>query len=358
MYPKTCLLSIYLFACPLFSTPQVETVVGDGTAATIDGPTETARVDNPFGVVRGPDGALWFCEYGGHTVRRITEDGVVETIVGNGTAGYSGDGGPAIQAQLNQPHEIRFGPMNRLYIADKNNHAIRRVDLEKDEIVTIAGNGQAGFSGDGGKPELSIFNKPHSIQFSQNGDLYIADIGNHRLRVIRAKTNRIETIAGNGSRDDTPDGGPFANAPLNGPRTLDFDKNGDLWLALREGNQIYRLNMDRGTIHHIAGTGEKGFTGNGGDPKLAKLAGPKGIAVAPNGDIYFADTESHTIRMIDVSDNKLRVVVGNGENADGPDGPALSCSLARPHGIFIDAEGMLYIGDSENHRIRRMSLND
>jgi sugar lactone lactonase YvrE len=125
-----------------------------------------------------------------------------------------------------------------------------------------------------------------------------------------------------------------------------------MWLALREGNAVYKLNMKAGTIHHIAGTGEKGFTGNGGAAKDATLSGPKGISIAPDGNVYLADTESHSIRMIDLRKGTVELVAGTGERGDGPEGDPLQCKLARPHGVFVDRDGALYIGDSETHRLR------
>lgn len=331
---------------------EMFTVLGNGNAGSVDGPAEAVLLNNPFGVVRGPDGALWFCEYDGHKVRRLDRAGDVTTIVGSGAAGYAGDGGPAIDAELNRPHEIRFDTVGDLYIADMRNHAIRRVDLESGIITTIAGTGEAGFSGDGGPAVNANLNQPHSIQFGPDGRLYICDIGNHRIRVVDPSTGIIETLAGDGRREPTPDGVPFAGVSLNGPRTLDFDKHGNIWLALREGNQVFKLDLSSGRIHHVAGTGRKGFDGNGGPAKLATLSGPKGIAVASNGDVYLVDTESHSIRMIDHSTRRLELIAGTGSKHDGPDGDPLKGGLARPHGIFVDADGTVYIGDSENHRIR------
>jgi streptogramin lyase len=140
--------------------------------------------------------------------------------------------------------------------------------------------------------------------------------------------------------------------PLSGPRAIDFDAKGNLWLALREGNAIYKFDMVAGTIHHIAGTGQKGFTGNGGAAKTATLSGPKGISISPDGNVYFADTESHSIRMIDVKTGILHLVAGTGEKGNGPDGDPLKCKLARPHGVWVDKNDQVFIGDSENHCVR------
>jgi sugar lactone lactonase YvrE len=166
------------------------------------------------------------------------------------------------------------------------------------------------------------------------------------------KTGRITTFAGTGDKKPTPDGAPVAGTPLNGPRAMDFDRRGDLWLALREGNAVYRFDMKAGTIHHIAGTGAKGFTGNGGPAKQATLSGPKGLAIGPNGNVYLADTESHSIRMIDVRKMTLELIAGTGERGDGPETDPLQCRMARPHGVFVDRDGAIFIGDSETHRVR------
>ena len=342
-------ITILLFSC---KEPSIKTIAGTGVSNTKDGSALEAELSNPFGVIRGPDNALWFCEYDGHTVRKIDSDGQITTIVGNGQAGYSGDGGPAIKASLYRPHEIRFDKKGDLYIADMSNHVIRKVDLKSGQITTIAGTGEAGFSGDHGQAVNAQLKQPHSIQFGPNGYMYIADVGNNRVRVVDMNTGQIRTLAGNGEAGPTPDGSKYKDIPLNGPRSLDFDKNGDLWLVLKIANQIYRLDLESETIHHIAGTGEKGFTGNGGDARLATLSGPKGICIAPNGNVYIADTESHSIRMIYIKTGVIDVVVGNGERFDGQDRDPLKCGLARPHGVYVEQDGSVIIGDSENHKIR------
>lgn len=319
---------------------------GDG------GPALSAQVDNPFGVVRGPDGAIWFCEYSGHRIRRVAADGTISTVAGTGQKGYSGDGGPALQATFNLPHEIRFDSAGDFYVADMANHAIRKVNRKTGLISTLAGTGQPGYSGDGGPAEKAQLKQPHSIQFDPTGDLYICDIGNHAIRRVDRRTGRIETFAGTGKPGTTPDGAPIAGTPLKGPRSLDVDAQGNLWLATREGNQVFKLDLRARKIFHIAGTGAKGFTGNGGPAKEATLSGPKGIAVDRSGNIWLADCESHSIRMVDARSGRLELIVGNNEKGDGPDGDPLQCKLARPHGIFCDASGAVFIGDSESHRVR------
>jgi streptogramin lyase len=343
-----------VIALALFALAQVETFAGDGRAGSSGdgGPAARAQVNNPFGVVRGPDGAIYFCEYDGQVVRRVAREGTITTVAGSGKTGYAGDGGPALQASFNKPHEIRFDARGDLYIADMANHAVRKVDLRTGLVSTFAGTGQPGYSGDGGPAARAQLKSPHSLQFGPGGDLFIGDIGNHVIRRVDAKTGAISTFAGTGKPGPTPDGAPLAGTPLHGPRSLDFDPAGNLWLATREGNQVFRLDLKEGRIHHVAGTGKKGFTGNGGPAREATLSGPKGIAVGPRGDVYLVDTESHSIRVIDAKTGRLGLLVGTGEKGDGPDGPPLACRLARPHGIWVDPDGTVFIGDSENHRVR------
>jgi streptogramin lyase len=338
--------------------PRIETFAGTGQAGYAgDGAQSTkAQLNNPFGVARGPDGAIYICDTMNHVIRKVDRNGVITTVAGGGRKGYSGDGGPALDATLNEPYEVRFDKRGNMFFVERLNHTVRRVDAKTRIITTVAGSGKAGFSGDGGAATQATMNQPHSIQFDARGDLLICDILNHRIRKVDMKTGVITTFAGTGEKKPAPDGAKIAGTPLNGPRAIDFDRRGDMWLALREGNSVYRLDMKAGTIHHVAGTGEKGFTGNGGPAKQATLSGPKGLSVAPNGNVYLADTESHAIRMIDSRKQTMELVAGTGARSEGSkdceDGDPLACSMARPHGVFVDRDGSIFIGDSETHRVR------
>jgi len=332
---------------------QVSTLAGTGVAGFSGdgGPADKAQLANPYGLVVGPDGALYICEVDNHRIRRVDlKSKKISTVAGSGEKGYSGDGGPALKAALNQPYEIRFDRAGNMFFVEMQNHVVRRVDAKTRVISTVAGNGTPGFSGDNGSAPQAQMRQPHSIAFDPQGRLLICDIGNHRIRQVDLKSNVITTFAGTGERKPTPDGASLEGTPLNGPRALDLDAKGNLYLALREGNAVYRIDTALKRIYHLAGTGEKGYSGDGGPAVQARLSGPKGIAWAPDGSVYIADTESHTIRRI--KDGTISTVAGTGERGDGPDGDPLQCKTARPHGIFVDRRGIVYIGDSEAHRVR------
>jgi DNA-binding beta-propeller fold protein YncE len=276
---------------------------------------------------------------------------VVTWIAGNGEATYKGDGGLATEASLNRPHEIRFDKMGNIFVAERDNHVIRKIDVRANRISTIAGTGVAGFGGDGGPAAKAQLRQPHSIAFHPDGSLLICDIGNHRIRRVDLDTGLIDTFAGTGERLATADGAPLRGTPLNGPRSIDVGPDGTLYLVLREGNSVMSLDPKTQRFKRLAGTGATGYTGDGGPALEATFSGPKGITHAPDNSLYVSDTENHVIRRIDLKTGIITTVLGTGKRGDGPDGEPLKCGLARPHGVFY-YRGMLYVGDSETHRIR------
>lgn len=337
------------------ATGSIATIAGRG-ANRLDGdggPAREAGVGGPFGLVVGSDGALYVCETTNHVIRRIDpQSQVATTVVGTGEKGNSGDGGPATKARVTEPYEVRFDQQGNLFFVDMVAAVVRKVDRRTGVISTVAGTGKAGFSGDGGPATQAELKQPHSIAFDGDGQLYICDIGNHRVRRVDLKSGKISTFAGTGTKQSTPDGATIAGTPLNGPRALDFDGKHSLYLALREGNAIYRLDLKSGTLHHLAGTGKQGYSGDGGLAKSAQLAGPKGVALNAAGDLFLADTESHTIRVIRAASGIIETIAGTGAKGDGPDGDPRKCKLDRPHGVFVDAAGQVYIGDSNNNKVR------
>ena len=329
-----------------FAGTGVKGFSGDGGTAT------AAQLNNVFAIARGPDGALYLCDVDNHRIRRVLADGTIETFAGSEGKGYEGDGGPATKATLNQPYEMAWDKAGNLFFVELGNHCVRRVDAKSRIITTVAGSGKAGFSGDGGPAKDAQFNQPHSLAFDAAGDLYVCDILNHRIRRIDLNTGIISTWSGTGEKRTAPDGSPITGSALHGPRALAFAPDGKCWLALREGNAVLLLDPKTNSLKRVAGNGKSGFTGNGGPALEATLAGPKCIALDAAGNVYLADTESHSLRYLDLTKGTLELLVGNGKKGDGPDGDPRNCQLARPHGVFVDKDGSVFIGDSENHRIR------
>ena len=352
-----CLITVIPSAT---ATADVTTVAGTSTDGYSGdgGPAHRAAVSQPFGIVIGPDEALYICQVGSHVVRRMDpKTRVITTVAGTGQKGYSGNGGAATAAALNEPYEVRFDKDGNMFFVEMQNNIVRKVNAATGIIELIAGDGTRGFGGDDGPATQAQLSRPHSIALDNKDNLYICDIGNHRVRKVNLTTGIISTFAGTGERKSTPDGSSIAGTPTNGPRALDFDGRHNLILALREGNAIYRMDLMSNTLHHLAGTGKKGYSGDGGPARQAALSGPKGVALGPKGDVYFADTESHTIRVIRMATGIIETVVGDGEKGDGPDGAALKCRLDRPHGVFVGDDGRVYIGDSNNHRVRVLNVN-
>jgi streptogramin lyase len=232
------------------------------------------------------------------------------------------------------------------------NHIVRRVDRETNTITTVGGNGQRGFSGDGGLATEAKLNQPHSIALDEDDGLYIADIGNHRIRRINLRTGIIESIAGDGVRKLPRDGQAARGNPILGPRALCIDGN-DLWIALREGHSIWRMDLKAGALHHIAGTGKAGFTGDGGSARTAQFNGPKGIAVGPQENLFIADTENNAIRRIDLRSGLISTITSVSADADIESDGDSEVRLDRPHGVCVGPDGAIYIGDTLNHVVRR-----
>jgi DNA-binding beta-propeller fold protein YncE len=326
--------------------PTVATLIGNGLPGHSD-----AQVNNPYGMAIGPDGGMYFCDLDNQRIRRLDlRTRRTNDVAGTGQRRYAGDGGPATAGSLNMPHEIAFDANHHIYIAERDNHVVRKIDAKTGVLSTLAGTGVAGFSGDGGPSSKAQLRQPHSIAVAPGGRLLICDVGNHRIRQVDLATGAIDTIGGTGERLPTTDGSPLRGTPLNGPRTLVVAPDGTMYLALREGNAVYRIDPRTQTLHHLAGTGEQGYAGDGGPARAAKLSGPKGLALW-KGSLYLADTESHTVRRIDLATNVITTVLGNGSRGDGPDGDPLQCRLSRPHGLLATDE-VLYVSDSEAHRIR------
>jgi len=330
-----------------------------GTGLSVDGGDSgtglKVNVGNPYGVEIGPGGGLYICEVSNHRVRRLDlGNGELTTVAGTGVQGYAGDGGQATEALLNEPYEVRFDSKGNMYFVEMKNHLVRRVDQKTGAISTVAGCGESGFGGDGGPAIEAKLYRPHSIDLDAQGNLYIADLGNHRIRIVDLRKGTIDTLAGNGERTLPTDGDVVSGKPLLGSRALAVEGS-TMWIALREGHSIWRMDLRSGVISHVAGTGEQGFSGDGGPSKQATFDGPKGIAVGPQGNVFVADTENQAIRKIDLASDTVSTIAGMGPQSQGPKGDgglATSAEMNRPHGICVGDNGTVYIGDSENHRVR------
>lgn len=335
-------------------TAKIFTVAGNGAqgmAREGERPLATS-LDQPFGVLIDPDGALIWADFGSNRILKLRA-GRISVVAGNGAKGHAGDGGPARLAELSTPHEVRFDSKGNMLIAERDSHVIRLV-ARTGRISTIAGTAVPGYSGDQGPAAQAQLRQPHSIALDSDDNLYICDIQNNRVRRRDAATGIITTFAGNGEAADTPDNAPLS-APLRGPRSIDIGPDGTLYLILREGNKVLRIDPKTQMLTRIAGTGAKGYSGDGGPARDSTWNGPKGIAYAPDGSLYIADTESHVIRKVSLRDETVTTVAGTGMRGDGPDGDPRKCALARPHGLYVH-KGLLYIGDSENHRVRALRI--
>ena len=320
---------------------------GDGGAAT------KATLNQPFHCSQDRQGNFYLADTFNQRIRKVAAGtGTISTVVGNGQKGYSGDGGSAIQATLNEPYGVLPDGDGNLFIVDRLNAAIRRVDAKTGIITTYAGNGQKGYSGDGGPAAQATMKEPNAFDFDPQGNLYVADVADNRIRKIDRKTGTISTVCGTGKREFAGDGGPAAQASIQGARAVAFSRDGTMYICEREGNRVRKVDPRSGIIATIAGTGQKGYSGDGGPALQATFNGPKWIHVGPDQLVYVVDTENHCVRQIDPKAGTLRTVAGGHLGPDGDGGPATKAGMDRPHGCWVDRDGNLYTADTNNHRIR------
>ncbi|MGW5615510.1 NHL domain-containing protein [Streptomyces sp. NPDC003877] len=333
--------------------PAIRTVAGSGTAGYKgDGePAVDAQLNRPYGMAFDSTGALYLADFTNHRVRKITTDGRISTVAGNGTAGFGGDDGPAASARLNYPRELAVDGADALYIADGNNHRVRKVTPD-GTITTVAGTGTAGFSGDGGPATAARLNGPFGVAVDSEGVLYIGEHGNARVRKV-TPDGQISTVAGNGSAGAGGDGGPAVSAQLNRPHAVVVDGAGALYIAEFGSHRIRKVAAD-GTISTVAGTGAAGFGGDGGPAASAKLNGPTGVAVDSMGTLYVADYVNHRIRAV-APDGTISTVAGTGAAGFGGDGgPAASAQTHNPIAVAVDCVDAVHIADFVNNRIRKI----
>jgi len=287
---------------------------GDG------GPATAALLNNPFDLAFDPAGNLCFSDTYNHCIRRIDRNtGVITTIAGCGEAGFSGDGGPAAQAKMNQPYGIVIDRSGNIYVADRLNKRVRRIDTQ-GIISTLSD---------------ETFVEPNGLALDRDHKgLFVADVADHRVRVIDLAAGAIGTFAGTGEGRHAGDGGPATSAGIFGARAVALAPDDSLYIMERQGSSIRRVRD--GIIETIAGTGARGYSGDGGDARQAVFDAPKEMAVDPAGNIFVVDTENHVIRLVDAQTWTVTTIARD---------------LARPHGAVVAADGAVYVGDSEHHRV-------
>ena len=341
-----------ILATPLGASQAVSTILGTGVPGYSD-----AQVNNPYGLVFGPDGALYFCDLDNQRIRRFDpKTKAVTTIAGNGEKGYNGDGGPATQAALNMPHEIQFDQAGHLYIAERDNHVIRKVDAKSGIISTVAGTGRPGLrrrrrarreGAAASAAQHRARSRRHAadLRHRQPADPAAASRHRHHRDLRRHRRGRpTRPTARRSAARRCAARGRWRLPPI-----------GDLYLALREGNAILRIDRRTQTLHRIAGTGEQGYAGDGGPALNAKLGGPKGLAYRPGRALRrrYREPRHPPHRSDEPADHDGARHRRQGRRPG--DHRRWQCKLSRPHGVLADPSGALYVADSEAHRIRRLN---
>ncbi len=332
----------------------INTIAGTGVGGyTGDGGQATnAKLYYPTGVVIDAVGNLYIADYNNQCIRKVTASGVITTVAGTGTLGYGGDGGAATAAKLNYPFGVAVDAAGNLYIADYSNQRIRKVTTS-GVISTYVGNGTQGVLGDGGAATAAELTNPYGVAFDAIGNLYIADASN-RIRKVTT-TGIINTIAGNGTAGYSGDGGVATAAELNFPDGVAIDAIGNVYIA-DYSNQRIRKVTSAGIISTVAGTGTAGYAGDGAIATAAELYWPNGVATDATGNLYIADYNNNRIRMVNTL-GIISTIAGNGiPGHTGDGGQATAAEIQGPAGVAIDAVGNLYIGDQSNNKVRKIAL--
>ena len=316
-------------------------------------PLMGAKFVEPFAVAFDKHGNWYVCEHKGERIVRIDNAGKASVLAGTGQTGYSGDGGQAVQATMFDPHGIVITADQQMYVADTRNHTIRKIDLKTGLISTVAGTGKAGYSGDGGPAAKAEFNGTFAIDVDPRGrNLYVADLGNRRIRKIDLKSGIVITIAGNGEKGVPQDGAGAAASPLADPRAVTADSKGNVYVLERGGNAL-RVVDKKGKIRTLIAPTSGAATAN---TVVPDLNGPKHLCVDRNDNVIIADAENNLVRKYDPKAGKTVTIAGTGQSGkEIVSGDPLKTQVSRPHGVFVHPSGVLYISDSYNHRILKLT---
>ncbi len=342
----------------LTDEPIINTVAGGGTNSSTNytGPATGAQLLDSFGVALDNSGHLFIVNDGVREVNLKT--GVMTTVAGGGTDASPTFSGPATAADLSGAYGVAVDSSGNLFIADPNNNVVREVSAATGLISTIAGNGTAGYSGDGGPATAAELNQPLSVAVDKSGNLFIADTKNSVVRELDLATGVITTYAGDGNSGISGDGGPAAAAELVSPATVAVDKSGNLFIADVDADEIREVNAATGVISLIAGGGGDGYSGDGGPAINAALTTCYGIAVDSSGDLFLTFEDNHVIREINAATGVITTVVGNGNQGySGDGGPATAAELNTPYGVAVDSSGNLFISDPDSGVIREVSTS-
>ncbi|MBZ5619228.1 MAG: hypothetical protein LAQ69_10975 [Acidobacteriia bacterium] len=334
----------------------INTIVGDSYPGFLGdgGNAQNAELHTPSDVALDSSGNLYIADTANAVIRQVTPAGVITTIVGTNAIGFAGDGGPALKAALLAPVALAVDSSTNLYIVENGDSRIRKVDT-KANINTIVGTGTAGFSGDGSDATKAQMNFPTGIAVDSSGNLYIADFLNLRIRKV-SSSGSISSVAGNGVLSYSGDGGPALNAQMNAPQGVAADAAGNIYVA-DTGNNVVRRVSKAGAIAAFAGNGTAGSNGDGSAATGAQLSAPMGLAVDASGNLYIADSQNAKVRKVSTS-GAISTVAGNGTPGYGGDGAAATgAQLNTPIGIAVDAAGNLFIADFSNNRIRKVSTS-
>ena len=318
-----------------------------------DGKATEAQLKIPAGLTFDKKGNLYIADRNNHRIRIVDTRGIITTVAGNGTAGFSGDGGKATQAQLSLPSGVVVDDKGNIYISDRSNDRVRVVD-NKGIITTFAGNGVDGYKGDLGPATQAQLSKPFGLALDKKGNLYIADRVSNRVRKVNPQ-GIITTVAGDGGFFFMGDNGPAYRASLAGPTGIVVDKNGILYIADRNNNRIRSVDT-QGMIRTVAGTGQQDYNGEAEMARDTNLYLPFGVALDQDGKLLIIDRSHYRIRRINPRSGSIETVAGNGVKMfAGDGGPATGAKLSFPHGIAVDKKGNVIFSDKGHYRIRRIS---
>lgn len=334
---------------------EINTLAGDGFLSGDGATATTSAINLPLGEATDCAGNLYFSDSGNNRIRKVDGAGNITTIAGTGTAGFLGDGGPAVNAQINNPSAIVVDGAGNIFFADSDNNAIREINLSSGAISTIVGTlGQGGYSGDGLAASAALLSSPKGFTFDANNNLYIADTGNHVIRKVIASNHSISTIAGNGAAGFAGDGTFATSGQFNSPWGIAVSGDGSLYIADFYNNRIRKIDSI-GMLSTVAGNGNASYGGDGGFATAATLNSPASVAIDAAGNLYIADSENNCIRKVNI-DGKITTLAGNGSVVFSGDGfDANLAGLYKPYSVYLDSAANLFIADRLNLRIREVN---